>query len=334
MSPIASPIGACARILDGVTVADQPATLPELDPDRTAWPGEYVELERLKLHVRTTPGPDSSAEDAVYVHGLGGSATNWTDLAAALADEVHGHAIDLPGFGRTEPPRDWPYTPEAQAEVLAEYIETLGGRPVHLFGNSLGGATAVLLAASRPDLVRTLTLISPAVPDRRPDPRRLSDPRLLLADLPVIGKTVRRRMAGMSARQRAMLLLRLVFANPDGLPEARVDEFVREASERAEQPWARAALTNAGLGMFRLWLRPGRRSLWSALREVRAPTLVVWGRQDKLVTVRKARPTVRALRRGRLLVLEHAGHVAQMEQPKTVASATLSMWDAVAAGTW
>jgi pimeloyl-ACP methyl ester carboxylesterase len=49
---------------------------------------------------------------------------------------------------------------------------------VHLVGNSFGGAVALTVAARRPELVRTLTLVSPAMPDLRPDPRRVSDPRL------------------------------------------------------------------------------------------------------------------------------------------------------------
>ncbi|WP_031470317.1 alpha/beta fold hydrolase [Sciscionella sediminilitoris] len=301
--------------------------LPELEPSIPPWPGEHVELGELRLHVRVTPG---GAEKAVYLHGLGGSATNWTDLAAQLAGRVTGYAPDLPGFGNTEPPRDWPFTAAAQAELAAEFIASLDAGPVHLVGNSLGGTTAILLAARHPELVHTLTLISPAVPDLRPDIRRLSDPRLLLTGLPVVGKPVRRQLAALSPRERTMRLLRLVFARPEEIPEHRIQEAMREAAERARQPWAGAALMRAGAELFRLWFRRGKGSVWAALRQVSAPVLVVWGREDKLVTVAKAVPTVRALPRGRLLVLDRVGHVAQMEEPATVARAILDMWDSAA----
>jgi pimeloyl-ACP methyl ester carboxylesterase len=68
--------------------------------------------------------------------------------------------------------------------------------------------------------------------------------------------------------------------------------------------------------------------------KITAPTLVVWGAQDKLVTVRKAPRTARLLPRGRLLVLPRTGHVAQIERPETVARAVLGMWETVAEDRW
>jgi hypothetical protein len=64
-----------------VPLAD-PATLPPVDPYRRPWPGREVTSGGVTLHVRETPGPDGTS--AIYVHGLGGSAMNWTDLAGLL----------------------------------------------------------------------------------------------------------------------------------------------------------------------------------------------------------------------------------------------------------
>ena len=75
-------------------------------------------------------------------------------------------------------------------------------------------------------------------------------------------------------------------------------------------------------------LRRPARSLWSIVPKLTMPTLVVWGTEDKLVTVRKAPRLARALPHGRLLVLPRTGHVAQMERPVTVARAVLGMWEA------
>jgi pimeloyl-ACP methyl ester carboxylesterase len=91
----------------------------------------------------------------VFIHGLGGSSLNWTDLMAALQPDVDGYAIDLGGFGQSPPPRDGDMTPAGHAAGVVEFIvEELGGEPVHVFGNSLGGAVALQLAARRPDLAR------------------------------------------------------------------------------------------------------------------------------------------------------------------------------------
>ncbi|MEK8109251.1 alpha/beta fold hydrolase [Micromonospora sp. M12] len=98
-------------------------------------------------HVRAGhPATAAGAEPALYVHGLGGSSQNWTDLAGLLADRLDGQAIDLPGFGRSEPGRR--YTIPAFADLVVRWIEHSGRGPVHLFGNSLGGAVAVRVAGS------------------------------------------------------------------------------------------------------------------------------------------------------------------------------------------
>jgi pimeloyl-ACP methyl ester carboxylesterase len=302
------------------------APLPPLDPPPPAWPGEEMEAGGVRLHVRRTPG--SAEQTAIYVHGLNGSATNWTDLAWLLSGHAGGMAVDLPGFGRSTPEDGFAYSPEANAEVLARFLRGLDLGPVHLFGNSLGGAVSMLLAAEHPDLVRTLTLVSPAVPDLRPTPSRLSDPRLPLLFLPVIGPRVRRQLAAMSPRERALQLIRLCVADPSHISEARITELTEEFAERATMAWAPEALMMSAVGLFRAWLVPRSRSLWSVAPRLRMPTLVVWGTEDKLVTVRKAPRIAGLLPHARLLILPRTGHVAQMERPVTVARAVLGMWEA------
>jgi pimeloyl-ACP methyl ester carboxylesterase len=309
--------------LTRVPLSDTP--LPALEPPRKPWSGEELEAGGVRLHVRRTPG--SGAATAVYVHGLNGSATNWTDLAWLLSEHAPGIAVDLPGFGRSTPAAGFAYSPQANAEVLAAFLRGLDLGPVHLFGNSLGGTVSMLLAATHPELVRTLTLISPAVPDLRPSPRRLSDSRLPLLFLPVVGPRVRRALVAMSPRERALQMIHLCVADPSGIPEARIEELTEEYAERATMAWAPQALMMSALGLFRAWLVPPARSLWKLAPRLTMPTLVVWGTEDKLVTVRKAPRTARLLPRARLLVLPRTGHVAQMERPETVARAVLGMWE-------
>ena len=119
------------------------------DPIR-AWPGETVALDSGEVYVRSAPADAPGAEPALFVHGLGGSATNWTDLmdllrrpapagpyaGPALACE----AIDLPGFGFSPVPADGDYSIDAKARAVIELIEHRRNWPVHLAGNSLGGA--------------------------------------------------------------------------------------------------------------------------------------------------------------------------------------------------
>ena len=326
-------LGAPAGTLPAVPMSE--AELDSLEPTLPPWPCSSVPVAGARLNVRHAPADGQRGQPGVvYVHGLGGSATNWTDLQGLLAPTAAGVAVDLPGFGFSEPAADFAFTLEAHAQVLAEYLDGLDGEPVHLVGNSMGGAIALLTAARRPELVRTLTLISPAMPDRRPDPRRLSDPRLALAYLPVVGKPVRRKLAEEGPRERARKVIELCYADPSRLSEQRLDEMAEELAAVEQQKWAGAAMSRSTADIFRFWLRFGSRSLWSIASSIDKPALVVWGDQDKLVSVSRAARTATALPRARLLVLPGTGHIAQMERPEKVARAILGMWDSVAAGQW
>ncbi|WP_141979049.1 alpha/beta fold hydrolase [Saccharothrix saharensis] len=308
------------------------APLPPLDTTIEPWPGDYVEVGGHRVHVRRTPGP--AAEKAVYVHGLGGSSTNWTDLAAQLRERVEGHALDLPGFGRSEPIDGYDFRMATHARLVAEYVESLGGGPVHLFGNSMGGAITLMVASTRPDLVRTLTLVSPAVPDLRLSLRRVSDRRLPLAFLPVVGARVREQLALVTPRERTHQMLRLCFADPGTVPAHRIEQSEQEYTERSAQAWAGNALSASTIDLIRSWLVPRKKSMWLLPPKISAPTLVVWGTEDRLVSVRKAPRVARLIPRGRLLALPRTGHVAQMERPVSVARAVVGMWEAVERHEW
>jgi pimeloyl-ACP methyl ester carboxylesterase len=306
-----------------------PATLPVRDPFQPRWPGREVTSGGVTMHVRETPGPDGVP--AVYVHGLSGSATNWTDLAALLSTRAAGTAVDLPGFGLSRPLASRDYSPAGHADALLCFLAGRG-RPVHLLGNSFGGAVAMTVAARRPELVRTLTLVSPAMPDLRPDPRRVSDPKLLLSLLPLIGRRARAEYAAMTPRTRAEQVMRLCFGDPSVATEHRLAEAAAEYEARAAQEWAQEAAELTGKGMVAGWLRG--ESLWSVAARVRIPTLVVWGDRDRLVAPRLARRTVATLPNARLLMLSGVGHVAQIEAPDAVARAVAGLWDAVTSGSW
>jgi len=308
--------------------------LPPVRADREPWPGRVARSGGVTLHVRETPGPDGAEELAVYVHGLGGSATNFTDLAALVATRLPGIAVDLPGFGRTEPECGFDYRLPSHAAALGDFLAGLDRGPLHVVGNSMGGAVVLLLAAQRPDLVRTLTLISPAMPDLRIDPRRLADPRFAFAFLPVIGPRVRQAIADTSPQRRTDQLLRACFAEPAAVPAERRALAEAEFAERQAMRWASAALNRSAQGVLRSWLTRRSRSLWTVAAGIDRPALVVWGTRDRLVSVRKAPRTAAALPRGRLLELPRTGHVAQMEQPEAVARAMLGMLDAHTRGQW
>lgn len=268
------------------------------------------------------PGP-ADAPRALYVHGLGGSSTNWTDFAALLAGTVRGTAIDLPGYGRSDPAPGGDYSIRSQARYVAAHIESGGADPVHLVGNSMGGLISVEVAATRPDLVRTLTLVSPAMPFYRPVSG--SDPRLALMALPGVSRMIERRMADVDPQVRAQAVIDLVFADASRVPPRRLAEQVDEVRERAGLPWAEDAFARSLRALIASFLRPGADNPWRLARRISAPTVVVWGEKDKLVNVRLAPRVSAAIPGAGLLVLAGVGHTAQLEAPEPTARAALGL---------
>jgi pimeloyl-ACP methyl ester carboxylesterase len=319
------------------------------------WPGELVAAGTGEVFVRSAPAAEG-AEPALFVHGLGGSATNWTDLMDLLRrppadgpDEpvLACEALDLPGFGfspalagaarpgaarwsvaRPGAARPGParpggarsggvYSIDAMAGAVCALIDKRGYWPVHLAGNSMGGAVCVRVAARRPDLVRTLTLISPALPDLRP---RLLPMRLTVLCVPRVGPWLLNRVQQrVSAADRTAVSIRDVYADPSLVHPKRLAQETAELERRDGLEYAADVLLAAGRGLVAEFFRRGPRSLWHDAGRVTAPTLVIYGSHDRLVRPAMAAPAARAFRGGRVMVLSRTGHVAMMEHPGLVA---------------
>jgi pimeloyl-ACP methyl ester carboxylesterase len=306
------------------------ADLPVIEGVIPAWPGEEVVIDGAVTYVRRTPSTAPTAEPALFVHGLGGSGLNWTDLAYLLAGRLDGESIDLPGFGYSDPGRS--YAIATMSDRVVRWIEESGRGAVHLFGNSLGGAITVRVAGTRPDLVRTLTLVSPAMPFM--DPRRSLQSRMLpLLLIPRAERIAAKRLAGVSPEELAREVISACFYNPALVAPERVAEAVLEVQRRYDAPWFIDAYLRSLRGLVSSFLRsylPGANSMWRVAERITAPTLVITGRQDKLVDVRVAPAVAKLIPDSRLLVLDGVGHVAQMEQPLLVARGVLAMLNEVA----
>ncbi|MFG1700721.1 alpha/beta fold hydrolase [Nonomuraea sp. NPDC049309] len=273
------------------------------------WPGRMIG----PVHVRSTP--EGPAEQAVFVHGLAGSATNWTDLMDELKDTVTGHAIDLPGAGFSPAPADGDYSVAAHSNVVIGLLEHTG--PAHLFGNSMGGAISVRVAAQRPDLVRSLTLISPALPDLLP---RYGPIRVAAAAIPKLGEWVADRLRLVPVEQRITASMAMVYADMRAVHPVRLRDAIEEQRRRDELPYAGQAIVGSARGIVSEYFRRGEENLWRQAAKVKAPTLIIHGRHDRLVRPAMADKAYRTFRQVRLVLLPTAGHVAMMEMPRVVAA--------------
>ncbi|MEU2656932.1 alpha/beta hydrolase [Streptomyces sp. NPDC007325] len=277
-----------------------------------------VALPGLTLTVRARPGSRPGLPPALYVHGLGGSSLNWSALMPLLADLVDGEAVDLPGFGDSPPPDDGNYSVTGHARAVIRLLDAAGRGPVHLFGNSLGGAVVTRVAAVRPDLVRTLTLISPALPELRA--QRTAWPTALLA-VPGVAGLFARVSRDWTAEQRVRGVLALCYGDPGRVTDEGIRHAVEEMERRLELPYFWDVMARSSRGIVDAYTLGGQHGLWRQAERVLAPTLLVYGGRDRLVSYRMARRAAAAFRGSRLLSLPDAGHVAMMEYPETVAAA-------------
>jgi pimeloyl-ACP methyl ester carboxylesterase len=288
-----------------------------------AWPGEFVNLGGTRVFVRTAPATGAAPEPVLCVHGFGGSSNNWTDLMALLSgspDEDEPsfscEALDLPGFGFS-PPAEASCTVSGQAELVAQLIEHRGRGPVHLVGNSFGGAVCTRVAATRPDLIATVTLVAPAMPDLWVRPVTARFPALCV---PKFGSWLLSRVQKMPARARVEASIATIYYDRTRVHPDRIAADIAEIERRDALGYGDAVLVRCARSIVAEYLRLGRNSLWRDAARVSAPALVIYGSHDKIVDPRMAGRAARSFPRSRVVVLPRTGHVAQMERPEAVAA--------------
>ncbi|SFB91292.1 alpha/beta fold hydrolase [Streptomyces aidingensis] len=302
-----------------------------------SWPGvrdgetmRSVALPGMTLSIRRRAAARDELEPALFVHGLGGSSRNWSALMQRLSGTVECEAVDLPGFGASPPTDRRDYSISGHARAVVRCLEASARGPVHLMGNSLGGAVATRVAALRPDLVRSLTLVSPALPHWRP--QRTALPTALLG-VPGASWLLRRAAGDYPPEQRARGVLRLCYGDPARITPEEFSGAVAELERREALPYFWESLTASTRGLLNAFSVGGQQSLWRQAERVLVPTLLIYGGRDRLISFRMARRASAAFRNSRLVTLPDAGHVAMMEFPDAVADAFRDFLDHHASST-
>ncbi|MCM2417863.1 alpha/beta fold hydrolase [Streptomyces sp. RKAG293] len=273
-------------------------------------------------------GGPPGAPRVVLVHGLGGSHLNWCLLAPLLTPRLRVTAVDLAGFGLTEPAGRGTAVRDNVA-LLDRFLREVIGEPALLVGNSMGGMISILQAAARPGTATGLVLVDPALPlpfGAGPDPLILS--AFLLYAVPGVGeRLLARSRTGSTARQQVRRLLALVCADPSAVPEELVSASVELAERRAAVPGLDAAFLAAARSLVLVNAR--RNTYWSAMRSLRMPVLLMSGERDRLVPVRSARAAAARNPGWRFETFPGVGHVPQLEIPDVVAARMLDWLDDV-----
>ena len=166
--------------------------------------------------------------------------------------------------------------------------------------------------------MRTLTLVSPALPVLRP---RLSNVHLPALAVPWAGQQLAKRLGRYPVEQRVRATIALCWADPSRVPPERFEDAMTEADRRARLEHDGDAMIKSLRSLMTAYLRPDRWPLWRLAARVQAPTLLVYGLKDRLVDPRTASRAARTFPDNRMLLLPDSGHVSQMEHPGAVAAA-------------
>lgn len=234
----------------------------------------------------------------VLVHGLGGAASNWRTLAPELTDRFRVLVPELPGHGGSSP-LPAPTGVAGFADRVALVLEAEGSQSATVVGHSFGGATALVLAERRPELVDALLLVAAAgVSSARRRAQYLLEISFLLQPGKLIAS--RRRWFARTSIGRVIAFGRWGAHDPEALDPVAAEGLLAGPSLHADT-------ATAGRALYAWDVR-------ERLHAVGCPTLVLWGANDNQLEVEDAVDLARRLR-APLRIVAGCGHLVPMERP-------------------
>lgn len=259
-----------------------------------------IDANRIKTHYWEA----GKGEALILLHGGGAGADawgNWKGSIPRFAERFRVFAVDMLGFGETEKPDPtaFVYSQDARTKHLIAFIEALSLQPANLAGNSMGGATCLGVCMQRPALVRKLVLMGSAGLNTE-----ISDAiRVILSYSPSIEN---------------MRKLVRVLTNPGFEVD---EEMIEYRYAQTQRPGAMAAL---GAAMKWIAEQGGLYYNEQEISKVKTPTLVIGGKEDKVVPPEIAWKFAQLLENSWLHLIPHCGHWAMMEHPEDFHAATLN----------
>ncbi len=239
----------------------------------------------------------------ILIHGGGSGADaqgNWQGCIADYAKRFRVIAVDMPGFGRSAKPdpRSYSYGQTNRNRHMIAFIEAVADGPVHLIGNSMGGATALGVAIQRPDLVRKLVLMGAAGLDiSNDDPA----PKIALGSYDYTPEGMR-RLVGVLAGPKYEIS----------------DELVAYRHGLTMMPGAREAMQ----AIHQHMKTDGMTYPRAVIAAVQTPTLVVGGKLDKIAIPARIYGYLELMPNSWGFILPHAGHWVMMEAPREFVTVT------------
>jgi pimeloyl-ACP methyl ester carboxylesterase len=252
----------------------------------------------------------------VFLHGFGTSLETWRDIQPRVAAHVRAVLVDLKGFGRSPKPPDGRYTLTDHGALVAAFIVEHGLKGCAIVGHSYGGAVALtaylrLLDTDCGWAPSRLVLIDAAA-DAHPLPLFVGVLRI-----PVINTLL---LNLVPARTRARAVLNGLFHDRRLVTEERVERVARFF----DAPGAHHSFVTAARQVVRREANVFRRRLG----DVSAPTLIIWGREDRALPLAYADYFRREIRGSRLAWIDACNHIPQEEKPEECARLMLDFLSA------
>ncbi|MEU7905609.1 alpha/beta fold hydrolase [Actinoplanes sp. NPDC049118] len=260
------------------------------------------ELPVRGARIRVRESGDPAHPPVLLLHGIGRSLEDWDPQHGRLSDAYRVISLDLSGYGMSTA-IPGPITLASLADGVAATVDALGeDRPLHVMGNSLGGAVAMKLLATTPSRVATLTLVNSAGFGKE------VTLGLRILAIPGLGKPLLRRIDPRAARR----IEHLQFHDRAHATDERVEFAVRVA---ARPDNARVYLETAReLGTFRGVRAPWRATLLAEVAAHPKPTLIVWGDRDRVLPATHLPAARAALPHAKSHVFPDTGHMPQIER--------------------
>lgn len=267
---------------------------------------EAADLQSLTLEasgfqvaiLRNPPALDRKT--LVMIHGFGANKDNWVRMASHLKDSYNLVMLDLPGHGESSKPMDRTYGLEDQVAYVDTVLVKLGIGKAILSGNSMGGAISALYAARHPDKVEALVLFDPAGIH---DVESEFSKALKAGHNPLIARNA----------EEFEDLIDFAMEQPPFLPWPITEVLAeRSVADQAIKEHIFDNLRNPATPL----------DFKAALSQIQAPTLVVWGEQDRVIAVGNAEPFAALIPKGSTRILADIGHVPMLEDPSGSAELT------------
>jgi pimeloyl-ACP methyl ester carboxylesterase len=285
-------MGAVALLIGLAAAAAWTPDLPRapLEATYTRGPQDFVTIDGMRLHLRDSGPRDAPA--LLMLHGFGSSLHTWEAWARSLETTHRVVRFDQPGAGLSAPDRLRDYSDARGVQVINAVMDHLGLQRASLVGHSMGGRLAWRFAAEQPQRVHKLVLVAPD---------GFASPGFAYGKAPEVGV-----MTGLLRWTLPRPLLRASLAPAYADEAVMTDAIVDRYRDLLLAEGNRQALLDR---MGQLVLQPPEP--W--LARITAPTLLVWGTQDRMIPVANAADYQRLMPQARLLQLPGAGHLPQEE---------------------